>query len=71
MSPHDALTLAFDAAASHKDVQLGGGGAKVLEYLDANLIDDVHGVDFALKYMAPRRSRIHIPSLVSPSEKVG
>ena len=40
-SPQDALAQAFEAADG-KDVRLGGGVATVREFLDADLIDQMH-----------------------------
>ena len=40
-SPQDALTQAFDAADG-KDVRIGGGVETVREFLDADLIDQLH-----------------------------
>ena len=40
-SPHDALTQAF-AAAEGKDVRIGGGVAMLREFLDADLVDQMH-----------------------------
>ena len=40
-SPQDALARAFEAAEG-KDVRIGGGVATVREFLDANLIDQLH-----------------------------
>ena len=42
-SPQDALAQAFEAADG-KDVRLGGGVATVREFLDADLIDQMHVV---------------------------
>ncbi len=40
-SPQDALAQAFDAADG-KDVRLGGGVATLREFLDADLVDQMH-----------------------------
>ena len=40
-SPQDALVQAFEAADG-KDVRIGGGVATVREFLDADLIDQMH-----------------------------
>jgi dihydrofolate reductase len=40
-SPQDALAQAFEAAEG-KDVRLGGGVATLREFLDADLIDQIH-----------------------------
>ena len=40
-SPQDALAQAFEAADG-KDVRLGGGVATVREFLDADLVDQMH-----------------------------
>jgi dihydrofolate reductase len=40
-SPQDALARAFEAAEG-KDVRLGGGVATLREFLDADLVDQMH-----------------------------
>jgi dihydrofolate reductase len=74
-TPENALAQAFDAA-NGKDVQIGGGVATVREFLDADLIDQMH---FAVSPVALGRGerfwdspdelvkRFHLEKIPSPS----
>src|SRR5699024_3685234 len=74
-SPDEALALAKQAADG-KDVRIGGGVTTVLEFLDADLIDEMHVAIAPLEYGSGLRlwerpeeleDRFHLERITAPS----
>ena len=74
-SPSEVLTMAMEAADG-RDVRIGGGVQTVREYLDADLIDELHiavapfeagGGERLWESYEPLLERFHLEAIPSPS----